>query len=83
MLGLSDDRLSIYLNDHLAAATAGAILARRLAGSNEGTVYGPELEAIANEIDEDRAALLDVMERLSAGHDQLKIALAWGAAALG
>lgn len=79
MLGLGDDRLSIYLNDHLAAATAGANLARRAAGSNEGTAYGPGLEAVANEIEQDRAALVDVMRRLSVGHDHLKTGLAWGA----
>jgi hypothetical protein len=79
VLGLGDDRLSIYLNDHLAAATAGANLARRAAGSNEGTDYGSALEAVANEIEEDRAALVDVMQRLSVGHDHLKTALAWGA----
>src|SRR4051794_23122685 len=61
VLGLGDDRLSIYLNDHLAAATAGANLARRAAGSNEGTDYGTVLEAVANEIEDDRAALADVM----------------------
>jgi hypothetical protein len=79
VLGLGDDQLSIYLNDHLAGATAGANLARRTAGSNEGTSYGPVLEAVAKEIEEDRTALVDVMQRLSVGHDHLKIALAWGA----
>jgi hypothetical protein len=79
VLGLSDDRLSIYLNDHLAAATAGANLARRTAGSNAGTSYGPELQAIAIEIEEDRAALADVMRRLAVGHDRLKTTLAWAA----
>jgi hypothetical protein len=79
VLGLGDDRLSIYLNDHLAAATAGTNLARRAAGSNEGTDYGPGLEAVANEIEQDRAALVDVMQRLSVGHDHLKTAVAWGA----
>jgi hypothetical protein len=79
VLGLGDDRLSIYLNDHLAGATAGANLARRAAGSNEGTDYGPVLEAIADEIEEDRAALLHVMQRLAVGQDHLKTALAWGA----
>ena len=83
MLGLGDDRLSIYLNDHLAAATAGANLARRTAGNNAGTGYGPVLEEVANEIEEDRAALVDVMERLSVSHDRLKTALAWGAERVG
>lgn len=79
MLGLGEDRLSIYLNDHLAGATAGANLARRAAGSNEGSGYGSVLEAIATEIEEDRAALVDLMQRLSVRHDRLKTALAWGA----
>src|SRR5918996_3275055 len=67
MLGLGEDRLSIYLNDHLAGATAGANLARRVAGD------------IAAEIEEDRAALVDVMERLSVGQDRVKLALGWAA----
>jgi hypothetical protein len=79
MLGLGDDRLSIYLNDHLAGSTVGANLARRAAGSNEGTSYGPVLEELAGEIEADRRSLLDVMERLSIGQDRLKTALAWGA----
>jgi len=79
VLGLGGDRLSIYLNDHVAAATAGASLARRAAASNKGTDYGSVLEAVANEIEEDRAALVDVMQRLSVGQDRLKTALAWGA----
>jgi hypothetical protein len=79
VLGLGDDRLSIYLNDHFAAATAGANLARRVAGSNEGTSYASVLEAVATEIAEDRAALFDVMRRLSVSQDRLKTALAWGA----
>jgi hypothetical protein len=79
MLGFGDDRLSIYLNDHLAGSTLGVNLARRAAGSNRGTSYGPVLEAIAEEIDEDRAALVEVMERLSVGQDRLKVAFAWGA----
>jgi hypothetical protein len=78
MLGLGDDRLSIYLNDHLAAATAGANLARRLAGSNQDTEYGPVLDAIADEIEEDRAALVAVMQRLSVRLDRIKTTLAWG-----
>ena len=79
MLGLGDDRLSIYLNDHLAAATAAANLARRAAGTNEGTEYGRGLESVAEEIEDDRAALVGLMQRLSVGQDHLKTALAWSA----
>lgn len=72
MLGFGDP-LSNYLNDHLAGSTAGLDLARRLA---EGE--GP-LAAIAEEIAEDRQALIDVMERLSVGQDRLRVAAGWGA----
>jgi hypothetical protein len=79
MLGVGEGHLSIYLNDHLAGATAGAELARRAAGSNQGTRYGPVLEAIAEEIAEDREALLGIMGRLGVGRDRLKVGLGWGA----
>jgi hypothetical protein len=79
MLGLGDDRLSIYLNDHLAGATAGVELARRTAASNRSTSYGPVLQALAEEIEQDRSTLLEIMDRLSVGRDQLKVALSWGA----
>jgi hypothetical protein len=77
VLGFGDDRLSIYLNDHLAGATAGVELARRVAGSNRSTSYGPVLERLAEEIEEDRRTLEDIMERLSVRRDRLKVALAW------
>lgn len=50
-----DTLLGIYLNDHLAGAAGGVGLARRLAGSDE------HLRRLADEIDEDRAALRDIM----------------------
>jgi hypothetical protein len=79
VLGIGDDHLSIYLNDHLAGSTLGVELARRAAGENRETPYGPVLETIAQEIAEDRAALVDVMQRLDVGRDRVKVALAWGA----
>jgi hypothetical protein len=79
MLGLGEDHLSIYLNDHLAGATVGVNLARRAAGNNRSTSYGPVLAALAEEIEHDRQSLVELMGRLSVGQDRLKIALAWGA----
>jgi hypothetical protein len=79
LLGFGEDRLSIYLNDHLAGATAGVSLARRAAANNRSTDYGHVLEAVAGDIEEDRRALVDVMRRLSVGQDRVKLALAWGA----
>ncbi|HVM11999.1 MAG TPA: hypothetical protein VM638_05950 [Actinomycetota bacterium] len=56
--------LGIYLNDHLAGATAGRELAKRCLSNNEGTPLGAYLETLIDEIDEDRAALERLMERL-------------------
>lgn len=75
--------LAIYLNDHLAGATAGSELARRAAASNRGTSYAPFLEDLANQIDEDRASLLAAMRTLKIRVDPLKVAGAWGAEKLG
>ena len=78
MLLLGGDRLSTYLNDHLAGATAGLDLARRIARDNQGNVYGAEVAEIAGEIAADRDALEEVMDRLGVGHDQLRLLAAWG-----
>jgi len=72
--------LSIYLNDHLAGATAGAALARRAAGSNRGDpTYQSALETLAQEIAEDRASLLAIMGELNIATDRVKQALACAA----
>jgi hypothetical protein len=68
MLGLGEAPLSIYLNDHLAGATAGAKLARRAARG-----------ARAAEIEEDRETLISIMERVGARQDRVKVALGWAA----
>lgn len=68
MLGLGENDLSVYLNDHLAGATAGVKLARRAAGG-----------AIAAEIEEDRETLISVMDRVGVRQDPVKVALGWAA----
>ena len=78
MLLLGGDRLSTYLNDHLAGATAGLDLARRIARDNQGNAYGAEVAEIAGEIASDRDALQEVMKRLGIGRDQLRLLAAWG-----
>jgi hypothetical protein len=79
VLGIGEDNLSIYLNDHLAGSTLGVELARRAAGENRETPQGRVLEAIAQEIAEDRDALVDIMQRLEVRRDRVKVALGWGA----
>ena len=69
--------LGIYLNDHLAGAVAGVELAKRTAKNNKGTEWGTFLERLADEIEQDRTALVDLMDRLGVKQDVLKDAAAW------
>ena len=73
----SRELLPIYLNDHLAGATAGCELARRAAGANKGTELGDFLERFAAQTEAHRAQLQEVMARLDVGRDQLKVGSAW------
>ncbi len=72
-----DKYLPIYLNDHLAGATAGVDLARRSASSNEGSEFGELMGRLAEEIESDRKALEDIMDDLGVSKDPLKIGAAW------
>jgi hypothetical protein len=72
-----DALLSIYLNDHLAAATAGVALFRRAAESQKATADGPSLDALAREVDADRDALRLLMSRLSVKERRSKMASGW------
>jgi hypothetical protein len=67
--------LSIYLNDHFAGASFGTALAKRIGGRDDA--YGPPVSEIAQEIEEDRDALADLMRELGVGRDHVKSALAW------
>ena len=75
--------LKTYLQDHHAGATGGLELARRTAGANEDTEYGPELSRIADEIAADREALEEVMQRLEVSPSKLKDAGGWAAEKVG
>jgi hypothetical protein len=68
-----EELLAIYLNDHLAGATLGVELARRLRGSNRGDPdFGPVLAGICAEIEADRATLEVVMDQLGTSRSKLK-----------
>jgi len=75
---MSEKHLRIYLQDHLAGATAGLELARRTRGANEGSEYGPPLAKIADEIEADRRHLQGIIEDLGFGGDRMKNIAAWG-----
>jgi hypothetical protein len=69
--------LGIYLNDHLAGATGGAELARRMAGSQGGESADDALRNLAAEIAQDRAALLSIMAALGIAVRGYKVGAAW------
>ncbi len=69
------DLLGIYLNDHLAGATGGAELARRVAGSHGGEAGA--LQRFAAEVAQDRAALLEFMTALGVPVRGYKVWAAW------
>lgn len=77
------EKLAIYLNDHLAGATVGLELAKRAAGANEDGTYGAALAVLAREIEEDRDALLRLIEELGYGKDRLKVTGGWVAEKVG
>ena len=73
----SSELLPIYLNDHLAMATAGRDLARRAAKQNAGTDMGRFLDDLAGQIDADFQQLEDVMQRLGVKRDPVKTGATW------
>jgi hypothetical protein len=76
--------LAIYLNDHLAGATLGVELARRLRSSNRGDAeMGEPLARICGEIEADRETLVRLMDRLGIDRDPVKPVLAKVAERLG
>jgi hypothetical protein len=72
-------QLGIYLNDHLAGATGGMELARRMAGSHHDPVQRMTLQRLAAEITQDRRALLGLMAALGLPVRHYKLSAAWAA----
>jgi hypothetical protein len=72
-----DSMLGIYLNDHLAGATAGTELAHRMARSHGDGEDSGTFRRLAAEIAQDRAALLDIMTVLGIKVRSYKVGVAW------
>ncbi|MFI6085160.1 hypothetical protein ACIBBB_30040 [Streptomyces sp. NPDC051217] len=77
------DKLGIYLNDHLAGATFGVGIARRIAHQHRHSVRGADLARIAEEIAQDRVTLLQIMDSLGVPARRYKIYGGWAAERLG
>lgn len=74
---MADRPISLYLNDHIAGATAGADLAAHIRDHHQGTAFGDEMKSVADEIEADRRALIDLMERIGATTSPIKQAIGW------
>ncbi|HEY4704056.1 MAG TPA: hypothetical protein VIH64_19320 [Streptosporangiaceae bacterium] len=77
MSGTRTDLIGIYLNDHLAGATAGTELAHRVARSHDEVADRATLQRLAGEINADRRALLEIMALLGVPVRHYKTAAAW------
>ncbi len=80
---LRGDKLTIYLNDHLAAATAAAELAGRIAGQNDGDELGTLASELQKQIEADRGALTGLLEKSGASRDRAKLLAGWTAEKVG
>ena len=76
--------LAIYLQDHLAGATAGSEVAHRTRDSNEDEgELGDFLKTLSRQIDEDRGVLIEMMDHLGIDRSRVKISGAWVGERLG
>ncbi|MFF5532900.1 hypothetical protein ACFY71_10485 [Streptomyces cinerochromogenes] len=71
--------LGVYLNDHLAGATAGAQRVGHLARASRGSALGRAIGTVAVEINEDRETLLEIMRDLDVPVRHYKVWAGWTA----
>jgi hypothetical protein len=70
--------LGVYLNDHLAGATVGVELSRRMAASAEPkSAAAGTLRKLSAEIAADRGSLIEIMTRLNIPLRSYKVFAAW------
>ncbi|MGH2751798.1 MAG: hypothetical protein ACRDK3_13145 [Actinomycetota bacterium] len=80
----NDKYLHIYLTDHLAGSVVGIELARRCAGSNEGSDVAHFLRSEAiPEIEEDRETLKRIIQLVGGSTGSWKLGAAWMGEKLG
>ncbi len=65
------------MDAHLAGATLGTELAAQIRDRSDGTPLSSVIAAIAREIEEDRQALVDLMERMDTSQSPVKQATGW------
>jgi len=69
---MADEPLNVYLNDHLAGATAGTNLVKQAAEQHEGTEIGEFFATLSDEIAADFNTLSVLIDRLGVDLDSGK-----------
>lgn len=69
--------LGTYLNDHLAGSVVGTELASKIGSEYADTPFGPFLSELAGAIEQDKAALEELMKRLGIRQNPVKQAGSW------
>ncbi|MEV4946726.1 hypothetical protein [Streptomyces sp. NPDC053755] len=75
--------LGVYLNDHLAGASAGAQLVRRMTRAHHGRAFEPQLAELTEEVREDLRSLRRFMDVLGVRRLRSRTAAGWLAERLG
>jgi hypothetical protein len=73
----ANELLGVYLNDHLAGASAGLELAGKLRDNNQGSELGKVMAALHTDIEHDRVALEELMAHLEVARHPVKAAAGW------
>jgi len=69
--------IDLYLNDHLAGAMLGTDLAEQIEEMAEGTPLENVMGEISAEIEQDRQALIDLMEAFGTSKNPIKQITTW------
>lgn len=80
---MNDQRLQIYLNDHLALLVGELELVKRCRKSNRQTPLAECLERIEAELTTQKATLEEVLQRIGGAENHIKQGAAWLAEKLG
>jgi hypothetical protein len=74
---MADNAIDVYLNDHLAGAMLGSDLAEQIGAQNQGTALGELMASVAPEIEQDRQALIELIQQMDSSRNPIKQATAW------
>jgi hypothetical protein len=74
---MPSDHLSTYLNDHLAGAVAAIEMLDHVAEKHAGLVDATVVLQVRTDVEEDRATLEALMERLGVHHSRTRKAVGW------